>query len=214
MITDCLAPVVGQKGVGTICTMDGLPLLSRDGKFYKTNVQRRKVRLDYVYRLTFKSQEDSRVIRNVDSIHRVYLDGSAMVFTTLGWTPIATIYNAIRISDDVSEGIKYGRVLGNYIKCMVCGKPYRPYRTVWETCSLACKRVLKAKGVQPSVAIDGTNVGLAFQEWWYEIDDIVRSDVVFSEIEVVSLKSIEGSDGIFVNNIYLSGKNIVKPGII
>lgn len=204
MVTDLLAPVLTIDGIGTISTLGGEPMLSKDLEFLDTEIEKIDSKNNDIYILEYEYKNDNKR----KNYRKLAVTSNAFLYTVDGWkTP-----QDIKLSLECSEksGHQYNKLWGCAHKCILCGTVYDSDLMAWKYCSNQCAKILTDKGMATTRAMTSYNVCESLSEEWLDLKSII---VVHFEhnIEVLKIKKIENNgEGIYINDLYTSSVDIVR----
>lgn len=197
MITDCIAPVITEAGVGTIVTLDGRNLLSEGMKFAKTTIQPIITEAGDQYYL---KASDGKVKYSIT--RRLFLTAESAVKTSGGWKLVGDIVVKAKAEAIVIQTLQY--------VCIVCGKWYIPPKPYATYCSTACFYVNRSDHTKRFRLVNEEMVKLGMvREHWCNLYSLKRI-ALDSGVEGVVVTDIEGADGTYVNGLLISNQKLLE----
>lgn len=202
MVTDCLAPIISEPGVGTIVTLGGHSVLT-DGlvfrkmeieTFYTNEGDHYKLALNDIGVRTKGSFKDCQL--------RLFVTHEVALLTPDGWQDVKELRD--RYPAKVRSLI---RVLKT--RCMYCGKYYIANRPIQAVCSQKCYYAAAEAQIGVFKSVKKANLPDIIKEDWAELCFIIRSDIP-KNIESVRVINLEGGQGVYVNGILISSKSLLN----
>jgi hypothetical protein len=204
MITDLLAPVMTIDGIGTISTLAGQPMLSKDLEFLDTDILIFEQKGIDLYMLEYEYKNENKR----KNYKKIFVTSDAYLYTVDGWKNPEEIKSSLEESD--KSGHQYNKLWGCIHKCILCGELYDSSSMAWSYCSNQCAKILSDKGKSGAKAMTSYNVCESLSEGWLDLKNIIFVRVEHN-VEALKIKKIENNgEGIYVNNIYVSCGDIVR----
>jgi hypothetical protein len=198
MVTDCLAPVIAEKGVATIVTCDSMKLLCEGLVFRTVRVQS----YDWdgkIYGLRLKLAGTKK-----PKLHstKMYVDADCHLKTPDGWLPAKEFPIYMRTSRGQRRLVR-----AYYFKCLICGTPYLPTRPMQGVCSRRCMGLAKRDWVMVLRPVNAETVHSIMIEDWVEVATLDPTDLP-GAVQAVRFTDIDGDNGAYCNGLLMSCKTL------
>lgn len=200
MVTDTLAPVLSEDGVGTISTLNDRKVLVEGLTFETLKVETYLTTLPICYRIGLKQGIASKTTINL------FMTGDANLMTTSGWVPVRDMIHSMATGRPKMVGAML-KVLN--FRCLACGKFYLPSRPMQTTCSKGCMYAARQSNIITFKPLNKSSVPDNIREDWTELN-VINEIIIPVGIEAARVVSLDGHSGLYINNLLCSSDSLLN----